>query len=250
MQIQGSGRVVFPDKKELRLGYAGQNGYRYDPIGKFLTDKIPLEEMSMASLENYLRGLPADEMQKILNQNASYVFFKKLDGKPVTFLGSEAVPGRTIATDKRYFPKGTLAYLEVDAPVFDDDKNPKPARFAPAPRLVIDADTGGAIRGGGRVDLYWGEGESAARSAGVMKQKGRLWYLIPKGIVKKNQPLTYCGIRIVPLCWTATRKKKAAPGGGAALKGELGVTFIRAIERPRRQALKTNIKQFPARSWP
>jgi membrane-bound lytic murein transglycosylase A len=185
LQIQGSGRIELPNKKELRVGYAGQNGYRYDAIGKFLKDKIPLEEMTMHTIEAYLRSLPPEEAQKILNQNASYVFFKENEAKSVTFLGSEVIPGRTIATDHRFFTKGVLAYLEVDTPVFENGENLKPAKFEMKPRLVVDQDTGGAIRGGGRVDLYWGEGQEAKRSAGVMKQTGKLHYLIPKGIIKQ-----------------------------------------------------------------
>jgi len=183
LQIQGSGRIKLPNGKEIRVGYAGQNGYKYEAIGKFLKDKIPLEEMTLHTIESYLRGLAPEETQKILNQNPSYVFFRELDSKSITHLGTEVVPGRTIATDHRFFPKGALAYLDVETPVFDDEKSLKPARFESKPRLVIDQDTGGAIRGGGRVDLYWGEGPEAKRNAGVMKQVGKLFYLIPKGVI-------------------------------------------------------------------
>lgn len=185
LQIQGSGRILLPNKKELRVGYAGQNGYRYDAIGKYLKDKIPIEDMTMHTIEAYLRSIPAGEAQKILNQNASYVFFKENENKSVTFFGSEVIAGRTIATDHRFFAKGVLAYLQVETPVFDDEQSLKPSKFEMKPRLVVDQDTGGAIRGGGRVDLYWGEGAEAKRSAGVMKQTGLLHYLIPKGIVTK-----------------------------------------------------------------
>lgn len=183
LQIQGSGRIQLPNGKEIRVGYAGQNGYKYDAVGKFLKDKIPLEDMTMHTIENYLRSLSPDEAQKILNQNQSYVFFRELESKSITFLGSEVVAGRTIATDHRFFPKGVLAYLDVETPIFEDPQSLKPARFESTPRLVIDQDTGGAIRGGGRVDLYWGEGAEAKRSAGVMKQNGKLYYLIPKGVI-------------------------------------------------------------------
>ncbi len=185
LQIQGSGRVLLSTGKEIRVGYAGQNGYKYEPIGKFLKDKIPLEEITMHTIEDYLRTLTPEEIQNILNQNPSYVFFRELDTKSITYFGSEVVAGRTIATDHKFFPKGTLAFLQVDTPVFEGSSN-KPVRFEPKPRLVIDQDTGGAIRGGGRVDLYWGEGDEAKRNAGVMKQNGKLHYLIPKGFAKNN----------------------------------------------------------------
>lgn len=180
IQIQGSGVVEFADGEKMRVGYAAQNGHPYIAIGKFLTDVIPMEQMSMQKIKQHLDTLPPVEKQNILNKNPSYVFFKKLDGLALTYAGMEVNDGRTIATDLHLFPKGALAFLDVEEPVFANQTDLEPIAWNPAPRLVFDQDTGGAIRGTGRVDLFFGQGDEASHKAGVMKQKGRLFYLVPK----------------------------------------------------------------------
>jgi len=180
LQIQGSGVVQFSDGSRLRIGYAAQNGYPYVPIGRFLLGKIPKESMSMQAIENELRSMPFYEAQDLLNQNPSYVFFDVLDSDAVTSLGTPVRPGRTIATDRQYFPKGALAFLLFEKPVFANEAQMVPDSWSPASRFVMDQDTGGAIRGPGRLDLYWGRGKVARQSAGVIKNRGQLYYLIPK----------------------------------------------------------------------
>jgi membrane-bound lytic murein transglycosylase A len=180
IQIQGTGVVEFEDGEKLRIGYDGQNGHAYFPIGKFLTDHIPMEEMSMQRIRSHLKTLPFKEQQTILNKNPSYVFFKKLDGKALTYAGMEVEDGRTIATDLQLFPKGALAFLDIEEPVFDSETATVATMWERKPRLVFDQDTGGAIKGSGRVDLFYGEGDPAAQKAGVMKQKGKLFYLVPR----------------------------------------------------------------------
>ncbi|MCB0411447.1 MAG: MltA domain-containing protein [Bdellovibrionales bacterium] len=182
LQIQGSGEVMLSKNKSLRVGYAEQNGHPYVPIGKFLTDKIPLEEMSQQKIENYLnQQMNPVEQQDLMAQNPSYVFFKVLDGEALTSSGMTIKPERTIATDTRYFPKGTLAFLQFQEG--EEDQDPK--KFKTTQKLVFDLDTGGAIRGPGRVDYYWGKGEMAKRKAGPMRHEGRLWYLVPKVVARK-----------------------------------------------------------------
>jgi membrane-bound lytic murein transglycosylase A len=180
IQIQGTGVVEFDDGEKIRIGYDSQNGHAYFPIGKFLTDHIPLEEMSMQRIRSHLKTLPLKEQQAILNKNPSYVFFKKLDGKALTYAGMEVEDGRTIATDLHLFPKGALAYLDIEEPVFASETSSVALTWEKKPRLVFDQDTGGAIKGTGRVDLFYGEGDSAAQKAGVMKQRGKLFYLVPR----------------------------------------------------------------------
>lgn len=180
IQIQGTGVVEFEDGEKLRIGYDGQNGHAYFPIGKFLTDHIPLEEMSMQRIRSHLKTLPFNEQQAILNKNPSYVFFKKLDGKALTYAGMEVEDGRTIATDLQLFPKGALAFLDIEEPVFESETASVALNWDRRPRFVFDQDTGGAIKGSGRVDLFYGEGDVAAQKAGVMKQKGKLFYLVPR----------------------------------------------------------------------
>lgn len=180
LHVQGSGTVRFEDGEELTLGYVSQNGHPYVAIGNFLPPEIPKEKISMQVLERHLRQLTYTEMRKILYKNPSYIFFRKLDSRAITTFGTEVVDGRTIATDRRFFPKGTLAYLEFPSPVFTDSSSIEPSKWVETSRFVLDQDTGGAILGPHRVDLYWGGGKEAARHAGVMKNPGKLYYLVPK----------------------------------------------------------------------
>ncbi len=179
LHVQGSGTVVFEDGEELRLGYASQNGHKYYAIGKHLKNKIE-GDISMQSIDNHLRQLSYKEMRQILYKNPSYIFFRELEGRPVTNFGTETIDGRTIATDRNFFPKGALAYLEFPEPIFKDDKTVEIKGYKDKSRFVLDQDTGGAIKGTHRVDLFWGRGKEAGRYAGVMKNWGKLYYIVPK----------------------------------------------------------------------
>ncbi|HVO29366.1 MAG TPA: murein transglycosylase A, partial [bacterium] len=183
VQVQGSSSVRLPDGSEKRIGYDGANGYTYKSIGKKLIEdgKIPRERISMQSIRAYLAAHP-DEVKGILDYDESYVFFHWLDGAPLGVLGRPVTPGRSIATDARLFPQGALAYVDTTRPV------PMPASVgsagvyatAPLRRFVLNQDTGGAIKGAGRADFFWGKGEDAAFAAGNMKQPGRLIFFVPK----------------------------------------------------------------------
>jgi len=151
-------------------------------------DVIPLEKMSMQEIKKHLYAVSIEERDRILNLNPSYVFFQKLNSKSLTYFGTEVVPGRTIATDRYYFPKGALAYLEFDKPVFADSETHEPQEWQPTSRIVIDQDTGGAIRGPHRLDLYWGEGDYGAQTAGIMKNWGKIYYLTPKAHLVAEEP--------------------------------------------------------------
>jgi membrane-bound lytic murein transglycosylase A len=180
LQIQGSGTVHLGKNKELRLGYAAQNGYTYKAIGKLLFDVIPKEQMTAQKIAAHLRTLPRADQQKILNQNPSYVFFQILEGSSKSYFGADVVPGRTIATDPKYFPKGALAFLEYDKPQFAEGVVDSAQSFSKSARFVLDQDTGGAIRGPHRVDLFWGSGPESERVSGVMRNNGRLYYILPR----------------------------------------------------------------------
>ena len=180
LQIQGSGVVHFPDGEELRIAYAAQNGHAYEAVGKFLKHAIPLEEMSLERIETYLRALPKREMQDYLNKNPSYVFFKPAEENAITYIGTAAVGLRTIATDARFFPKGAVVLLQFERPIFQDATGQIVKEWQKATQLMIDQDVGGAIKGADRVDLFWGRGAEAKRSAGIIRQTGRLYYLAPK----------------------------------------------------------------------
>ncbi|HEY7138517.1 MAG TPA: MltA domain-containing protein [Methylomirabilota bacterium] len=178
MEIQGSGTLRFPDGREQRVGYAGANGRAYRAIGRLLIDEgqVPGEKMSMQAIRDWLEAHP-DQRQRVLQHNESYVFFRPLPGPPEGSLGRPLTPGRSVATDARLFPPGALAFLETEWPEQAPDGT---ARWAPLTRFVLNQDTGGAIRGAGRVDFFWGRGEAAAFAAGLMRQPGRLYFLVPR----------------------------------------------------------------------
>lgn len=180
IQIQGSGLIQLENGERQRVGYDGQNGHSYKAIGKALTNYIPMNEMSMQKIKLHLNTLSPNDQQKIFNFNPSYVFFKKLDSLALTYAGMEVFEGRTIATDKEFFPKGAMAFLEVDEPYFSDSNSIIASEWVKKPRVVFDQDTGGAIKGGGRVDLFFGSGEIAQQKAGIMRHPGKLYYLVPK----------------------------------------------------------------------
>jgi membrane-bound lytic murein transglycosylase A len=178
MEIQGSGTLRFPDGREQRVGYAGANGRAYRAIGRLLIDEghVPREAMSMQAIRAWLAAHP-EERRRVLQHNESYVFFRPLTGPPEGSLGRPLTPGRSIATDMRLFPPGALAFIETEQPERAADGA---TRWSPLARFVLNQDTGGAIRGAGRVDFFWGRGERAAFAAGLMRQPGRLHVLVAR----------------------------------------------------------------------
>jgi len=186
LHIQGSGTVLLPDAQPLRLGYSSQNGHRYVGIGSALNQlakekNLPPPSQDLHSIEKILNSMSREQMQSYLNKNPSYVFFRRLESeRPITSFGTEVSDGRTIAADMRYFPKGALAFLSFDRPVFADENQLRPLAWQKTARFVLDQDTGGAIKGGQHIDLFWGKGKIAKQHAGVMKVAGQLWYIAPK----------------------------------------------------------------------
>lgn len=173
VQIQGSGVVQLKDAGVMRIGYAGQNGHVYTAIGKELIARGALtkENVSMQAIRDWLTAHPA-EADEIMNINRSYVFFKALekDG-PDGGEGVTLTPGNSLAIDRSLIPYGVPLWLDADYPVAGQP------RFQ---RLMIAQDTGGAIRGPVRGDVFWGYGPYAEQMAGPMKAKGRYWVLLPK----------------------------------------------------------------------
>ncbi len=182
LHIQGSGTLVLPDGEERHVVYSDKNGHRYEAIGKFLKARIAPKPITMPRVEHALRSMPPEERNTFLFQNPSYVFFNTSERRAITSLGIPATPGRTIAVDPRFAPKGALAYLTFQKPTFADTQKcgEDPASFDWTSRLVLDQDSGGAITGTGRVDLFWGRGDEAKRYAGVMQQPARIVYLAPR----------------------------------------------------------------------
>jgi membrane-bound lytic murein transglycosylase A len=171
-EIQGSARIALSDGSTARLGYDAQNGQTYVPIGRLLVERGALtrEEVSMQGIRAWIKAHPQDGAA-LMDENPSYVFFRELSGDGP--LGSEGVvltPGRSLAVDRNFIPLG--------APIFLVATNGE----APLRRLVIAQDTGGAIGGPVRGDVFWGFGEDAEAIAGRMRARGRYYLLLPKTI--------------------------------------------------------------------
>lgn len=179
LQVQGSGRVRLDDGKDggetVRVGYADQNGHPYRSIGKWLVEKgeITLDKASMQGIKEWGRKHP-ERLTELLNTNPSYVFFRELPGSqgsgPLGALGVPLTHERSIAVDPRGVPLGAPVWLATTRPNAKELLN----------RLVMAQDTGSAIRGNVRADFFWGFGEDAGKLAGAMKQKGRMWVLLPR----------------------------------------------------------------------
>ncbi|WP_307742383.1 MltA domain-containing protein [uncultured Stenotrophomonas sp.] len=175
LQIQGSGRVRLGDGKQVRLAYAEQNGHPYRAIGRWLVDQGQLkkEDVTMDAIRAWARANPA-RVPELLRSNPSYVFFVRNPDSPEGPRGSLNVPltaGYSVAVDRTVVPLGSLLWLSTTRP-----------DGSPVVRPVAAQDTGGAIAGEVRADLYWGSGDAAGKLAGDMKQKGNIWMLWPKGV--------------------------------------------------------------------
>ena len=179
LQIQGSGRVVLEDGEPLFVHYDSTNGRPYRSVGRLLADegKIPLSEMSMQRIRSYLAD-HAQESRDILNYNPSYVFFRIEKEGPLGFLEVKLTPGRSVALDYRLFPLPALAYIETQKPVLD--AGGQISDWQTFGRFVLSQDTGGAIRGPARADLFWGNGPYAEAAAGHMRQRGNLFLMVLK----------------------------------------------------------------------
>ena len=179
LHIQGSGLLQLPDGRRLPIGYAGANGRPYRSVGRWLIDrgKIPAEEMSMQRLRLYLTKHP-DERSEIFAYNERYIFFRFVPKGPLGNLEFPVTPNRSIATDARLFPKGALAFITTRRPVFDAAR--QMVGWQAFSRFVLNQDTGAAIRGLQRVDLYFGTGSEAEAPAGFMNSPGKLYFLALK----------------------------------------------------------------------
>jgi len=179
LHIQGSGKVRLNGGKTLNVHYHSTNGRPYRSIGNLLInkDKIPREEMSMQRIRAYLREHP-EEVESVLNYNPSFVFFKLEPDGPLGSLEVKLTPGRSIASDWRLVPLSALAFIETKKPVIDDYG--QILSWTACNRFVLNQDTGGVIRGPGRADLFWGNGNYAEIAAGHMQHPGTLYFLILK----------------------------------------------------------------------
>jgi membrane-bound lytic murein transglycosylase A len=177
LQIQGSGRIYLTDGSFIRVHYHGANGHPYRSIGRLLIDqgRIPREEMSMQRIKDYLHTHP-DEVDAVLNHNPSYVFFQTETTGPIGAIGVDLTPGRSVAVDRRVFPMAAIVFLQTQIPLVDG--NGRIDRWTDFSAFALNQDTGGAIRGPGRVDIFWGNGPYAQIAAGYMQHKGSFYLLV------------------------------------------------------------------------
>jgi membrane-bound lytic murein transglycosylase A len=187
LHIQGSGKIKLPDGRFMQVSYAQSNGRPYRSIARYLLDqgKLSLKETTHQMLKKYLREHP-DELSDILNYNESYVFFRVVEDGPVGALGLSLTAERSIATDLDLFPKGALAFVRLRKPVFDENGNIK--TWESFSRFVLNQDTGGVIKGPGRVDLFCGTGNDAEMVAGSLKEKGELYFLVKRRGSRTGKP--------------------------------------------------------------
>jgi membrane-bound lytic murein transglycosylase A len=180
LEIQGSGRVRLADGGLLRVGYAAQNGRAYFAIGKALVERGALtkDDVSLQTIRAWLEAHP-DQAAELMNLNRSYVFFRVNEGPgPVGAIGVALTPGRSLAVDRRFIAYGVPLWLEAAMPGAASGLPDEPVR-----RLVVAQDTGGAIKGAVRGDLFFGGGAEAEWRAGHMKHPGRYFALLPKALL-------------------------------------------------------------------
>ncbi|MEQ9608987.1 MAG: MltA domain-containing protein [Kiloniellaceae bacterium] len=179
LHVQGSGRVVFPDGRVQRVGFAGSNGHPFYAIGRALIDEgiIDRKTASMQQIRDWLRANP-EKAEEIMQRNARYIFFRPIDGEgPIGAQGVALTPGRSLAVDSSLLPLGAPLWLDTTWPATD-----KPLR-----RLMVAQDVGSAIKGAVRGDFFWGSGEPALEQAGRMKQSGRYYLLLPKAVAARRE---------------------------------------------------------------
>jgi membrane-bound lytic murein transglycosylase A len=179
IHVQGSARLELQDGTILSVGYAGKTDYGYTSIGgELIRDGIlKREELSLPRLINYFREYP-EQLNTYLPRNQSFVFFRETQGAPATgSLGVPVTAQRSIATDKSMMPPGALALLYTRFPQVRETNEIETPLVS---HYVLDQDTGSAIQGAGRVDIFMGTGKTAGRQAGIVDWTGQLYYLFLK----------------------------------------------------------------------
>jgi membrane-bound lytic murein transglycosylase A len=181
LQVQGSGRIRLTDGRLLRVGYAGRNGHPYRSVGAELVRRgvFAAHQVSAAVIRAWVRNNPGDG-RDLLHHNPSYIFFRAVDGVtpargPIGAMGRSVTAGRTLAVDPAHTPLG--------APVWVEKEGADPVR-----RLMVAQDTGGAIRGAQRADIFYGTGAAAGAAAGAVRDGGRMMVLLPVDLAYASAP--------------------------------------------------------------
>ena len=172
LQVQGSGRIRLPDGRSLRVGYQGANGHQYRSVGTELVRRgiFDAHEVSAQVIKNWVRRNPIDGLE-LLRHNPSYVFFREIGDVPahkgpLGAMNRSVTALRSVAVDPRFVPLGAPVWLEK-------------AGETPMNRLMVAQDTGSAIKGAQRADIFFGTGDEAGRQAGRLRDDGRMYVLLP-----------------------------------------------------------------------
>ena len=181
LHVQGSGLVELADGSIAAVGYAEQNGHPYQSIGRVLIEmgELEKEEVTLFTIRDWLKTNP-DRLDEVLSKNPSYVFFELRDAQangPTGALNVALTPRRSIAVDRNVIPLGAPVWLQTTLPN---------EAQSPLNQLMLAQDTGGAIKGHVRADVFWGRGDEAEEMAGLMKQQGELFVLLPRGFAINN----------------------------------------------------------------
>ena len=182
LHVQGSGLVQLTDGSIAAVGYAEQNGHPYQSIGRVLVEmgELQKDEVTLFTIRDWLKSNPT-RLNEVLAKNPSYVFFELRDAEadgPTGALNVALTPRRSIAVDRNVIPLGAPVWLQTTLP--DEAQSP-------LNQLMLAQDTGGAIKGHVRADVFWGRGGEAEKMAGLMKQQGELFVLLPRGYsINKN----------------------------------------------------------------
>ena len=221
LHIQGSGRIILPDGSRTRIGFDGKNGYDYSSVGKALVRAklIPRNKVSLDSVKAWLRANPA-KGRRAMWRNKSFIFFRELKNiarskGPIGAQGVSLIGGRSLAVDRRHYRLGLPIFLSVKNFRKDGHRNLR--------RLMIAQDTGTAIKGARRGDIFWGSGGKAGDIAGRTYHKGEFYVLLPRA-----KPI-----------FVAASKDSPAPRRSGVLKSVKRAPapkVVRASKQPRQQS--------------
>ncbi len=181
LHVQGSGRLALPDGSVLRVGFAASNEKEYASVGRYMLDNgiLPRGQGSSEAIKLRLRAYP-EKRDEILFRNPRYIFFREIetpDGYgPIGSLDVPLVTGRSLATDSAHVPPGVLTYIETHRPVLDE--RGRLVDWQPLTRFALAQDSGAAIKGVARADIFWGTGAHAGREAGFMNLPGNLYLVL------------------------------------------------------------------------
>ena len=192
LHIQGSGRIILPDGSHIRIGYDGKNGYDYSSVGKALVRSglIPANKVSLDSVKSWLRNNP-QLGRKAMWRNKSFIFFREIPAHsdklgPIGAQGISLIGGRSLAVDRRHYRLGLPIYLSVPNFRKDGHRNLR--------RLMIAQDTGTAIKGAKRGDIFWGSGQKAGDIAGRTYHKGEFYVLLPRSKPLADKASSPCSL--------------------------------------------------------